>query len=194
MITPRSFRADGLVLEHTFNVMLKSHPESFDCMIWPAKDSSHDEILSVEAPEVTLLDRDERAQEYDAPIEGRAMIVPDQNLEFGATDSGLYESFNSATESINMLLSVPGLRLHSIVQWSEWLDLHGEECVERTVYIARVEPMGKTLNAGNMYVCYPLPAIGEKPDTMPETQVQPDNAMPPDATICPETPPEVGIL
>lgn len=193
MITPRSFRPDGLVLEHTHAVMLREHPEAFDCIIWPAKDASHDEILSVEAPEITLLDSDERAQEYDAPILARAMIIPDHNLQFGATDSGLYESFNSATEAIKLLLSVPALRQHSIIQWSEWLDLHGEECVERTVYVARVQPLGKTLNCGNIYVCFPLLAKGEKPDTMPVEPEVPEET-PPDATVCPETPPEVGII
>lgn len=193
MITPRSFRPDGMILEHTFEVMLKSHPDAFDCIIWPAKDSSHDEILAVNKPVATLLDRDERAQEYDAPVLARAMIEPDQNLDFGATDSGLYESFNSATESFNLLFSVPGLRLHSIIQWRERLDLHGEECVERTVYIASVKPMGKTLNAGNVYVCFPLPAISEKPDSVPEIDDKhQDNGDEPD--ICPEIASEVGIL
>lgn len=192
MITPRSFRPDGLVLEHTHAVMLREHPEAFDCIIWPAKDASHDEILSVEAPEITLLDSDERAQQYEAPILSRAMIIPDHNLQFGATDSGLYESFNSATEAIRLLLSEP-VRKHSIVQWLEWLDLHGEECVERTVYVARVQPLGKTLNCGNIYVCFPLLARGEKPDTLPE-QPETSEETPAGATVCPETPQEVGMI
>lgn len=192
MITPRSFRPDGLVLEHTQAVMLKDHPEAFDCIIWSAKDASHDEILSVEAPEITLLDSDERAQQYEAPILSRAMIIPDHNLQFGATDSGLYESFNSATEAIRLLLSEP-VRKHSIVQWLEWLDLHGEECVERTVYVARVQPLGKTLNCGNIYVCFPLLARGEKPDTLPE-QPETSEETPAGATVCPETPQEVGMI
>lgn len=192
MITPRSFRPDGLVLEHTHAVMLREHPEAFDCIIWPAKDASHDEILSVEAPEITLLDSDERAQQYEAPILSRAMIIPDYNLQFGATDSGLYESFNSATEAIRLLLSEP-VRKHSIVQWLEWLDLHGEECVERTVYVVRVQPLGKTLNCGNIYVCFPLLARGEKPDTLPE-QPETSEETPAGATVCPETPQEVGMI
>lgn len=188
MIKPRAYRPDGMVLDHTLAVMLKSHPEAFDCIIWPAKDSSHNEILAVNEPVATLLDRDERRQEYDAPVLGRAMIAPRQELDFEATDSGLYESFNTATEAFNLLLSEPGLRLHTIVQWRENLDLTGNECVERTVYVARVMPMAKTIYAGNVYICYPLPACNEIPDAPKEAK--PEEPQP----EYPETPPEVGIL
>lgn len=189
MIKPRSYRPDGQVLDKTLAIMLKSHPEAFDCIIWPAKDSGHDEILAVNESVATLLDRDERRQEFDGPILGRAMIAPSQTLDFEATDSGLYESFNTATEAFNLLLSEPGLRLHTIVQWREELDLAGNECVERNVYVARVLPIAKTIHAGNVYVCYPLPAMGEKPDAPKWTASKKTEPDP-----CPETPPEVGLL
>lgn len=64
----------------------------------------------------TLLDRDERAQEYDPPLSARAMIVPKQELSFDATDSGLYESFHAASEAMTLMLSIPGLRRHTLVQ------------------------------------------------------------------------------
>ena len=189
MIKPRSYRPDGSVLHDAYATLLESHPEAFDCIIWPAKDSSHDEILAVNAPVATLLDRDERRQEYDEPIWGRAMIAPSQTLDFEATGSGLYESFNTATEAFNLLLSEPGLRLHTIVQWREELDLAGNECVERTVYVARVMPMARTIHAGNIYVCYPLPTSNEKPDA--PKNIEPEKPQP---ELYPELPPEVGLL
>ena len=92
---PRSYQATAAALSHTFSVMLQSHPEAFDCLIFPAQPSEQNEIIAVDSPTVTLLDRDERAQRYGAPIKARAMLVPDGEWAFGAVDSGLYESFHS---------------------------------------------------------------------------------------------------
>lgn len=182
MISPRSYQPAGNILKSDYQTMLAAHPEAFDCIVWPALPSSHDEILSAREPEIPLLDRDERAQAYGPPVIGRAMIAPSQTLDFEADDSGASESFNLATEAFNLLLSVEGLRLYSLVEWRESVNIAGGRIASRTVYIARIEPMGKTLDAGNVYVCYPLPALGEKP----EPPREPDP--------CPENPPQVGLL
>ena len=129
---PRSYQATAAALSHTFSVMLQSHPEAFDCLIFPAQPSEQNEIIAVDSPTVTLLDRDERAQRYGAPIKARAMLVPDGEWAFGAVDSGLYESFHSDEEAMLLLLSVPGLRTFSLVQWLEYLDMASQETVERT--------------------------------------------------------------
>lgn len=187
-LTPRSYRPGAQVLNDTYATMLQSHPEAFDCIIYPAKSSEHNEILAENEPVGTLLDRDERAQEYDPPALGRALIVPKQELVFDATDSGLYESFHAASEAMTLMLSIPGLRRHSLVQWKEYLSLESEDTIERVVFIADEKPVGRTLNAQMLYICYPLPAIGEKPEQEPEA-VKPEQPDP-----CPENPPDVGIL
>lgn len=186
MIKPRSYRPVGQVLSQSYETMLQSHPEAFDCIIYPAKSSEHNEIISDNKPVGTLLDRDERAQEYDAPVLARAMIVPKRELAFDATDSGLYESFHAASEAMTLMLSILGLRRHSLVQWKEFISLTGDETVDRMVYIADEKPVGRTLNAQMLYTCYPLPAMGEKPQQEPEMPDQPDPG--------PENPPDVGIL
>lgn len=172
-IKPRSYKPAANVLNHSYDVMFKEHPEAFDCIIWPAKDSSHNEIIADNQPVGTLLDRDERAQEYDPPVKARALIVPSIDLDFPSTSSGSFESFHGANEAITMLLSIEGLRTNTFVQWFEYLSMESDETVERTVYISEVEPMGRTLNAQMRYVCYPLPAMGEVPDTEPEEPEQP---------------------
>ena len=68
-----------------------------------------------------------------------------------------------------LLLSVPGLRTFSLVQWLEYMDMASQETVERTVYIAENIPMGRTLGAGMVHKCYPLPASGEIPSLEDET-------------------------
>lgn len=187
-LSPRSYKPGAQVLNDTYATMLQSHPEAFDCIIYPAKSSEHDEIWADNAPVGTLLDRDERAQEYDTPILARALIVPRQDLAFDATDSGLYESFHAASEAMTMLLSIPGLRRHSLVQWSEYLSLESDETVERVVYVSDEKPVGRTMNAQMLYTCYPLPAMGEKPEEEPKRELpeQPDP--------CPENPPEAGVI
>ncbi len=185
-LTPRSYRPGAQALNDAYATMLQSHPEAFDCIIYPAKSSEHNEILADNEPVGTLLDRDERAQEYDPPVLGRALIVPKQELAFDATDSGLYESFHAASEAMTLMLSISGLRRHSLVQWEEYLSLDSEDTIERVVFIADEKPVGRTLNAQMLYICYPLPAIGEKPEKEPVKPDQPDP--------CPENPPDVGIL
>ena len=116
------------------------------------------------------MDRDERAQEYDPPILRRAMLAPAQELDLDATDSGSYEGFTASTDALRLLISEPDLRRHSLVQWLEYLDVEGTETVERTVYIQDIQPMGRTLAAGMVYVCYPLPVLGEVPEEQPDAE------------------------
>ena len=162
-LTPRNYRPVGSTLHDTFAIMLQKHPEAFDCIIFPAKGSEYNEVVADNCAVGTLLDRDERAQAYESPVAGRAMIVPNPEVMFAADASGLFESFHSAAEAMQMLVSVPGLRTYSLVRWREYVSLEGEETVERTVYVADVRPMGRSIGAGMLYVCRPLPAEGEAP-------------------------------
>ena len=187
-LTPRSYKPGAQVLNDTYATMLQSHPEALDCIIYPAKSSEHNEILADNESVGTLLDRDERAQEYDPPVLAMALIVPKQELAFDVTDSGLYESFHATSEAMTLMLSIPGLRRHSLVQWKEYLSPDSDNTIDRVVFIADEKPIGRTLNAQMIYVCYPLPAMGEKPEQEPET----DKTEKPDP--CPENLPDVGIL
>ena len=47
---PRSYQATAAALSHTFSVMLQSHPEAFDCLIFPAQPSEQNEIIAVDSP------------------------------------------------------------------------------------------------------------------------------------------------
>ena len=163
-LAPRNYRSVGGVLHDTFEIMLQRHPEAFDCIVFPAKSSEHNEVVADNLAVGTLLDRDERAQEYDPPVAGRAMIVPNPEFTFAASSSGLFESFHSAAAAIQMLVSVRGLRTYSLIRWREYLSLDGDETVERTVYVAEAQPVGRTLGAGMLYVCRPLPAESEAPE------------------------------
>lgn len=179
-LIPRNYKPAGNVLHDTFEIMLREHPEAFDCIIFPAKSSEYDEIIADNTPVGTLLDRGERAQEYDPPVAGRAMIVPNPEFTFMASSSGLFESFHSAPGPIQMLVSIPGLRTYSLIRWREYLSLDSEETVERTVYVADVKPMGRTLGAGMAYICRPLPAEGETPEVDIDQDTKPD--IPPQST------------
>lgn len=172
-LTPRNYHPTAAVLEHDLNTMLSQHPEAFDCIVFPAKDSNNDEIIAENSPVGTLLDRDERLQDYAEPVKARAMIVPDEGQLFGTVSSGTMENFNDTQERIKLLLSIPNLRTFSLIQWLEYPTMTSVKPIERTVYVASVQPLGRTLAAaGFSYLCFPLPATGEIPaiDTeKPET-------------------------
>lgn len=182
-MNPRSYQPCAQVLQNVYATMLDAHPQAFDCIIYPAKSSEQDEIIADNRAVATLLDRDERSQEFEPPVNARAMIVPKAEMAFDVTESGSYESFHAPGEAITLMLSLSGLRRYSLIEWQEYLAPDSDETISRIIYIADEKPIGRTLNAQMLYVCYPLPAMGEKPDREPN---QPDP--------CPENPPDIGIL
>lgn len=182
MLVPRNYHDTSLTLAHDLQVLLNEHPESFDCLVYPAQDSEQNERTTVDGPVVGDLVRDEQAQSYGEPIQARAYIVPPPDLEFEVVDSALYESLVGHPQAVNILLSVRGIRTFSIIQWLEYLTPDKCDTVERTYYIAETKPLGRTLNADVMHVCFPLPALGEVPemegeetDETDEEQATPDN-------------------
>ena len=42
-IAPRDYRQPGRVLKQDLSTLLAASPEAFDCLVWIAKDSSHDD-------------------------------------------------------------------------------------------------------------------------------------------------------
>ncbi|MBQ7609124.1 MAG: hypothetical protein IJU76_14335 [Desulfovibrionaceae bacterium] len=155
-ITPRNYKPGGDVLEHTYAVMLEKHPESFDVLVYPAKESLENEINALHAPEITLLDRDERLQSFGEPYQARARIVPMESVVFAPTDSALYEAFSSG-DAITLMLSTPSVRTFSVIQWKEYQTLKGTETVTRTVYVGAVKQV--TRSSGiiqTLHVCFPL--------------------------------------
>lgn len=180
MLVPRDYHDTSLTLAHDLQVLLNDHPESFDCLVYPAQDSGQNELTTVDKPVVGDLVRDEQAQSYGEPIQARAYIVPPPDLEFEMVDSALYESLVGHPQGINIFLSVRGIRTFSIIQWLEYLTPDKCDTVERTYYIAETKPLGRTLNTDVMHVCFPLPALGEVPemeetDEADEEQAAPDN-------------------
>lgn len=58
---------------------------------------------------------------------------------------------------MRIILSVPGARKYSLIQWLEFPTLDAEEPEPRTVYIMDSAPIGRTLGVGLVHTCLPLP-------------------------------------
>lgn len=181
-IKPRSYIPGGEALHHAYEVMLRDHPEAFDVIVFPALESEENEINVPDAPEITLLDREQRMQKYGEPFACRAIIAPEESLTFDTADSEMLEAFHVASEGINLLLSVRGVRTFSIIQWREYTDLSGTETAERTVYVASTKPVGRTMNTWNIHTCFPLFNEGDIPEIpeeeAPETEQEGGQDMP----------------
>ena len=119
-IAPRDYRQPGRVLKQDLSTLLAASPEAFDCL---AKDPSHDEQVTVEQDVVGSIESGERAQSYEKPIQARARIVPDDALAFGVLSSALAENFIGASQPMRIILSVPGARKYSLIQWLEFPDM-----------------------------------------------------------------------
>lgn len=163
-LKPRSYKSTAGIVRHTLEVMLRDHPEAFDVLVFPALESDRNEIVAVNRPRATLLDREQRLQEYGPPFRARARIVPEDIMPLEMVDSASFESFHGMQDAVRIVLSQPGVRTFSLIQWLEYPEHESEETATRTVYIAETQPLGRTLDAGVVHVCYPLPAGGEVPE------------------------------
>ena len=174
-IKPRDFRPSGRILRKDLATTLEQDPKAFDCLIFPAY-KDQDETVTVVEDVVGSLDSGERAQSYGGPILGRAMIVPDEALGFEVLSGELANSFNGANQPMNILLS-EAVRNYSLIQWKEYADPDDLEPELRTVYVLDAKPIGKVAGSGVIYVCMPMPAMGEVPYYETDTEgeeVDPD--------------------
>lgn len=162
-LNPRDFRAPARILTQDYQTMLAHDPKAFDCLIFPAVPGD-EEIVAVAEDPVGSIDAGERAQKYGEPVLGRAMIVPEEGLGFEVLAGEVANSFLGVTAPMNILLSIP-VNDYSLIQWREYATPDAEEPELRTVYVLSAKAVGRVAGAGTVYVCAPLPALGEAPDT-----------------------------
>ena len=131
------------------------------------------------------------------PEQGRALIVPEEGLDFDVLAGELANSFLGVSSPMNILLSMP-VRNFSLIQWLEYATPDAEEPELRTVYVLDSKAAGRTAGAGVVYICAPLPALGEVPDLPPESEEpEKDGEGEPDAGAHGQTPAAddpVGVL
>lgn len=161
-LKPRDFRAPARILAADYRQMLAHDPKAFDCLIFPAL-GGREETIAANEDVVGALDDEERAQTYGEPVQGRAMIIPDSELSFDVLAGEVAQNFLGASAPMNFLLSMP-VRRFSLVQWLEYAEPEDTEPQTRTVYVMDVKAAGRVAGAGTVYVCAPMPALGEVPE------------------------------
>lgn len=167
-LNPRDFRAPAKILAQDYQTMLAHDPKAFDCLIFPALPGEEETVAVADDP-VGSIDAGERAQRYGEPVLGRALIVPEEGLGFEVLAGEVANSFLGVTAPMNILLSMP-VHNYSLIQWKEYATPDAEEPEIRTVYVLSAKAVGRVAGAGTVYVCAPLPALGEIPEVpdMPE--------------------------
>lgn len=168
-LKPRDFRTPAKILAQDLKTMLAHDPKAFDCLIFPAIPGQEETVAVSEDP-VGSIDAAERAQKYGEPVLGRAMIVPEEGLGFEVLAGEVANSFLGVTAPMNILLSIP-VNDYSLIQWREYATPDAEEPELRTVYVLSAKAVGRVAGAGTVYVCAPLPALGEAPDA-PEKETE----------------------
>lgn len=186
-LKPRDYRAPARILSQDYKTMLEQDPKAFDCIIFPAMDKEFDETVASQEDVVCALESGERAQKFDEPVIGRAMIIPDEGYGFEVLSGEVAESFVGLSAPMNILLSMP-VRNQSLIQWAEFATPEAEEPEIRTVYVLSAKTAGRLAGAGTFYVCAPLPAIGEVPD-LPEIEEKEETE-----NTSPENTDFVGVL
>lgn len=162
---PRDYHVFSEMIRGDIQKMLDLHQEAFECLVYKAKDSAHNEntIHSANIENVTALESSERRQSYEEPVLAKAVMVYDTSNKFGMVDSALTENFQTAQEPISLRVSVDGIRKYSIIQWKECSALDPHVIEDRTVYVHNVRAVAQTLAIGPLCECYPLFAEGEIP-------------------------------
>lgn len=190
LLKPRDYRAPARILAQDYKTMLEQDPKAFDCLIFPALGSEYDEKVAPGEDVVCALESGERAQSFDDPVLGRAMIIPDEGYGFEVLSGEVAESFVGLNTPMNILLSMP-VRNNSIIQWSEYTTPDAEEPEIRTVYVMSAKTAGRMAGAGTFYVCAPLPAIGEVPEIPPAEDKEDKEEL---ENPAPDNPDIVGVL
>lgn len=167
-LKPRDFRTPAKILAQDLKTMLTHDPKAFDCLIFPAI-LSQEETVAVSEDPVGSIDAAERAQKFGEPVLGRAMIVPEEGLGFEVLAGEVANSFLGVNEPMNILLSMP-VNDFSLIQWREYATPDAEEPETRTVYVLSAKAIGRVAGAGTVYVCAPLPALGEVPLIAPKEE------------------------
>lgn len=160
-LNPRDFRTPAKILAQDLKTMLAHDPKAFDCLIFPAI-PGQEETVAVSPDPVGSIDAGERAQKFGDPLLGRAMIVPEGGLGFVVLTGEVANSFLGVNEPMNILLSMP-VNDFSLIQWREYATPDAEEPEIRMVYVLSAKAIGRVAGAGTVYVCSPLPALGEVP-------------------------------
>ena len=160
-LKPRDFRTPAKILAQDLKTMLAHDPKAFDCLIFPAIPGQEETVAVSEDP-VGSIDAAERAQKFGEPVLGRALIVPEEGLGFEVLAGEVANSFLGVNEPMNLLLSMP-VNDFSLIQWREYATPDAEEPETRTVYVLSAKAIGRVAGAGTVYVCAPLPALGEVP-------------------------------
>lgn len=160
-LKPRDFRTPAKILAQDLKTMLTHDPKAFDCLIFPASPGQEETVAVSEDP-VGSIEATERAQKFGEPVLGRAMIVPEEGLGFEVLAGEVANSFLGANEPMNILLSMT-VNDFSLIQWREYATPDAEEPETRTVYVLSAKAIGRVAGAGTVYVCAPLPALGEVP-------------------------------
>ncbi len=167
-LKPRDFRTPAKILAQDLKTMLAHDPKAFDCLIFPAIPGQEETVAVSEDP-VGSIDAAERAQKYGEPVLGRAMIVPEEGLGFEVLAGEVANSFLGVTAPMNILLSIP-VNDYSLIQWREYATPDAEEPELRTVYVLSAKAVGRVAGAGTVYVCAPLPALGEAPPVLSDEE------------------------
>lgn len=159
---PRDYRERAEVLSSDFATMLDNHPDAFDCLVYKAMRSTAENVVEGLLDDVVgSSEGSERKIEYADPVEGKAMLVPEDMFFFGAyTDGSTDENIGTADQPLVLLLSVPDVPKQSVVSWLVYTDQAGTT-KENRVYILESKSFGIAPSAGLKHYCIPMKDEGE---------------------------------
>ncbi len=160
----RDYSELSRVINNDFLTMVDEHPESFDCLFYPATEVTENPVPQGYEDVVGALDTTERKIDYGSPVQSRAMIVPDEAITGSliAFGSGTDVDTFSGTEPIVILIKEPVVPQQSVISWSERISIDDDSERVLSYYVIESKPFGRAPVAGMKHYCIPLYSDGEQ--------------------------------
>jgi len=134
----RDYRETSALIASDLVTMFDSDPDAIDLLLYKARIGNPETVVETEDV-VGSLEADERAIEYDDPIDTRGIFLPFDFQEVLAMDSGAqpgdYET------PIVMLIQETDIPKGSVIQYDEYVN--GDEKQTVSLYILKSDAVGQ---------------------------------------------------
>jgi len=137
-MTTRDYRETNALISSDLDILFDADPDAIDVLLYKARLGSPETVCETEDV-VGSLEADERAVEYDDPIDTRGVFLPFDFQGILAMDSGITQG--DFEVPVVMLLKEKDIPKGSVIQYDEYIS--DTETQTFSMYIIKSEAVGQ---------------------------------------------------
>jgi hypothetical protein len=153
-MNPRDYRDVSAAFQANLAALFDMHPDAFDVLLYLPIAGSAEVVADGSIEDVVgAFDTGERSLEYSDPVECRAIIIPADNA-YSVLNDGTGDAGDGGDSPVVMLLSVPNVPKHAVVQYESYQT--PTDIIVVNLYVHSLDPVGESPMAGSKYNCIPF--------------------------------------